>query len=291
MEYTIKNEFLSVTAQTFGAELMSIKNLKNNVEYLWQGDEKYWTGRAPNLFPFCGRLTNNQYTYHGKTYFMERHGFARLFEFEFLNKTENSLSFILKSNEQTRKMYPFDFEHTITYVLDKNTLKTVYWAKNVGNETMYCAFGGHPAFNVPINDEGEFEDYYLEFKNGYTPVEMDFKEYLYTGEVIPFEVDKANRHHLKRDFYIHKAHFIIDEGFSCALKSPKSDKSVTLTYPNMKYLGLWHTFELEAPFICIEPWSSIPSYFGKVDDIETKLELFSVEPNKEASLSFDITVE
>lgn len=290
MEYTIKNEFLSVSAQTFGAELTSIKNLKNDTEYLWQGDEKFWTGRAPNLFPFCGRLTENQYTYRGKTYHLQRHGFARSCEFEFLAQTENSLSFILRSNEETRAMYPFEFEHTITYVLTDNTLKTIYRAKNLSNETMYCAFGGHPGFNVPLGNDGTFEDYYLEFKKGTRQVEMAWKDYLYTDNVIPFELED-NRHHLKRDFFIHEAHFIIDEGYSCSLKSDKSDKSVTLTYPNMKYLGLWNTFELEAPFLCIEPWSSIPSYYGKIDDLETKLELFALREGEEKSLSFDITIE
>ncbi len=290
MEYTIKNEFLSVTAQTFGAELMSIKNLKNDTEYLWQGDAKYWEDRAPNVFPVCGRLTDNKYTYRGKTYSMQRHGFARTSEFELLEKTENSLTFILRANEQTRECYPFEFEYTITYILDKNTLKTVYWAKNFGKNTMYCAFGGHPAFNVPLGSDGDFEDYYIEFKNGSTQTELLFKDFLFTGNFAPFKVD-GNCLNLKRDFFIHDAHFILEDGGKCALKSKKSDKSITVTYPQMKYLALWHTFDLPAPFLCIEPWTSIHSYYGKIDDLETKLDMFSLEANEEKSVSFDITIE
>ena len=32
---------------------------------MWNGDPAYWKGRAPNLFPYVGRLTNDCYTYGG----------------------------------------------------------------------------------------------------------------------------------------------------------------------------------------------------------------------------------
>ena len=91
MQYLIKNEFLSITVSTKGAELTSIKNLKNNVEYLWQGDAKYWGSSAPNLFPICGRLIEKEYTYRGKSYHLNNHGFARSSEFKLFQKTENTL--------------------------------------------------------------------------------------------------------------------------------------------------------------------------------------------------------
>lgn len=289
MTYTIKNKFLSVTAKSLGAELTSIKNLKNGTEYLWQGDAAYWEEQAPNVFPVCGRLTENKYTYRGKTYFLQRHGFARTSEFELLKKDETSLTFILKANDKTRQAYPFEFEYTVTYVLDNNMLKTIYSAKNLGNDTMYCAFGGHPAFNVPLDADGNFEDYYIEFKSGSTQTELLFKDFLFTGNFKPFKVNK-NRLDLKRDFFIHDAHFIIESGGQCILKSTKSDKSITVTYPQMKYLALWHTFDLPAPFLCIEPWTSIHSYYGKIDDLETKLDMFALSSGEEKSAGFDITI-
>ena len=76
MIYTIENDSIRVQISDVGAELQSIVGKKDNTEYLWQGDAQYWSGRAYNLFPICGRLTDGKYTYQGKTYEMNLHGFA-----------------------------------------------------------------------------------------------------------------------------------------------------------------------------------------------------------------------
>ena len=75
MNYTLKNDLLTITISDLGGELQSVKG--NGCEYLWQGDPSYWTGRAPLLFPICGRFFDGRYTYAGKTYEMGTHGFLR----------------------------------------------------------------------------------------------------------------------------------------------------------------------------------------------------------------------
>ena len=79
MLLTLDNGLLSLTVDTLGAQMMSLK--KEGTEYLWQGDPQYWGDRAPILFPFIARLTNNSYTYKGKLYPMTIHGFANASEF------------------------------------------------------------------------------------------------------------------------------------------------------------------------------------------------------------------
>ena len=81
MIYTIENDVLRVDIENIGAELMSIYSKKTGTEYLWQGDKKYWGSRAPLLFPICGRLYKNEYTYKDKKYEMMLHGFARKMAF------------------------------------------------------------------------------------------------------------------------------------------------------------------------------------------------------------------
>ena len=78
----IENEFLTVDVNENGAELWSIKSKKTGIEYLWQGNAEYWKGRAPILFPICGRLFEGKYFYDGKEYAMPIHGIAKLFCFE-----------------------------------------------------------------------------------------------------------------------------------------------------------------------------------------------------------------
>ena len=94
MNYIIENQSLMVTVSTLGAELMSIKSKTNGIEYLWQGDEKYWSGRAPNMFPICGRLWDKKYTYLGKEYTMPNHGIAR----------GSELTLKEKKNDETEKI-------------------------------------------------------------------------------------------------------------------------------------------------------------------------------------------
>ena len=73
----ISNQHLIVTMTQEGGTLTSIRDAKTGREYLWQGDPAYWTGQAPNLFPFVGRLYEKTYTLHGKAYPMTIHGFVR----------------------------------------------------------------------------------------------------------------------------------------------------------------------------------------------------------------------
>lgn len=67
MLYEIKNDKLSITADTFGAELHSIK--LNGKEYLWQcGDA--WKRYAPILFPFICSPKDRTYKAGGQEYHM-----------------------------------------------------------------------------------------------------------------------------------------------------------------------------------------------------------------------------
>ena len=84
MKITISNSQLTATINTLGAELISL--VKNNKNYIWQVDEKYWNKTSPVLFPIVGRLKNDSYSFNGKTYQLPRHGFARNMEFSFDKK-------------------------------------------------------------------------------------------------------------------------------------------------------------------------------------------------------------
>ena len=70
MNYQLKNDKLTVTVASLGAEILSVK--RGDTEYMWQRDPRYWKGTAPVLFPFCGRSWDNVYTYGDKTFEMCR---------------------------------------------------------------------------------------------------------------------------------------------------------------------------------------------------------------------------
>jgi galactose mutarotase-like enzyme len=79
--HVLENEFLSVGILNKGAELCSISNKINGLEYLWQAEPSVWAFHAPNLFPVVGNCINNQIQIDGIKYPMQRHGFARHSQF------------------------------------------------------------------------------------------------------------------------------------------------------------------------------------------------------------------
>ncbi|MGN0653777.1 MAG: aldose 1-epimerase family protein, partial [Oscillospiraceae bacterium] len=109
MRYILENDMLRVEVDSFGAELKSVKSKKNDREYMWYADKKFWARTSPVLFPFVGSVKNKEYILDGKRYPMGQHGFARDMEHSFLSKTDDEIYFELKSNEETLSKYPFEF--------------------------------------------------------------------------------------------------------------------------------------------------------------------------------------
>lgn len=142
MEYILENEQLKVIVSDVGAEIRSIIGKKTGTEYLWQGDPTYWAGRAPVLFPICGRLTEGKYTWKGQTYEMKLHGFARHSTFTAEKVSGEAVTFLLAANGETKKIYPFDFEFRMTYTLSGGTVECRYDVKNEQEEDLPFAVGG-----------------------------------------------------------------------------------------------------------------------------------------------------
>lgn len=59
--YTLENELLKLTLNSLGAQLCSVTG--SGRDYLWNGNPKYWSWHSPILFPFVGRLKNDEYIY------------------------------------------------------------------------------------------------------------------------------------------------------------------------------------------------------------------------------------
>ena len=185
MNYTLKNDLLTIEVSDFGGELQSITG--NGCEYLWHGDPTYWTGRAPLLFPICGRFFGGKYTYAGKTYEMGTHGFVRHSVLTLSSHSDTELVLQLCANEETCKQYPFDFSFTVTYTLSGNRLIVSATVENTGKEVLPFAFGGHPGFSVPLSGNSDFSDWYLEFSEPCHPNELIFSDTCFdTGKTRPY---------------------------------------------------------------------------------------------------------
>lgn len=290
MLITIQNTFLSLTVDTLGAQMMSIRGA-DGCEYLWQGDPEYWGDRAPTLFPFIGRLMDHSYRYHGKTYTMGIHGFAAQAEFSPEERTEDKLVLTLSSSIATLVVYPFDFTLEVTYQLKGSSIEIATRVRNQSGETMPFSLGGHPGFRVPLNDGERFEDYYLEFSQACRPDRILFTPtILVSGEVTPLELEGGRVLPLKHGLFDDDAIILKHAAREVALKSRVSNRSVTVSYPYMPYIGFWHWPQKDAPYVCIEPWSSLPGRQDVVEEVSCRTDMVQLPAGKTYENVWTITI-
>lgn len=281
MIYTIQNEYLTVKIHEKGAQIWSVVD-NDDTEYLWQGDEKYWGDRAPNLFPYIARMTNGQYLFNGKIYHMDIHGFAKDMIFKTEQISDSHIVFSITDTEETYAQYPFRFCFSIICKLEGCKLNITYYVRNDDEKTMYFGVGGHPGFNVPFDKDTCFENYYLEFASVRDVKRVGFSEDCFvTGELEEFSLEAGVRLALLHNIFDDDAIVLKDMANSVILSSRQGSKSIRVNYPDMPYLGIWHMPKTDAPYVCIEPWTSLPSRKGIVEDIEKQPDLISLNPNCE----------
>lgn len=257
MLYTLKNDYVQIKIESFGAELKSLISQQTGYEYIWKSDPAYWKRSSPILFPFVGRLQGQHYLHKGKTYEMGQHGFARDMEWSILAKKDESIAFLLTDNKETYKKYPFHFQLIQKYSLSGRKVTVRWIVINTDKKIMYFSIGAHPAFMCPVlteegmcriqfdtqgslfykklNDESLVQEqiYELPLKKGI----WEFTKNVFDQDAYVFE-----------NYQIGRAAFLDDNN--------KPYLSVSFNAP---VTGIWSPPHKNAPFVCIEPW------FGRCD--------------------------
>ena len=290
MIYTLRNSEIEVQVSSKGGELVSLRDAEQT-EYIWIGDATYWKRHAPQLFPCIGRLTNNQYRMDGALHEMGQHGFLRDYELTKVEESETSLHLRLTSDASTRQLYDRVWIVDIFYTLCGKTLSVKFQVRNCDARTMRFGYGIHPGFNVPLNPALRFEDYRLDFHEVSIPKQMELTErYTISGGMHDYALEEDRYLPLQHSLFDHDAIILKDMPHTVTLGSQKDEKKVTVTFRDMPYLGIWHAPETDAPFVCIEPWSSLPSTDGVIDEFETKPDFITVEPEQTYTNRWSISI-
>lgn len=278
MIYTIGNECLTVSVNDLGAQLWSIRS-HDGTEYLWQGDPEYWSDRALTIFPYVARLWQGQYELDGERHVLPIHGFAPTSAFTLEEKTQNRMVLALESSEETWAQYPRRFVFRVIYALEGDTLSVTYEVENRDERTMYFGLGGHPGFNVPLEAGLRFEDYRLRFGVPCSPVRVGFTEDCFvSGQDAPFPLEDGCVLPMRHALFDDDALVLRDMARSVTLEAPGGTRSVTVTFPDMPYLGIWHWPRKDAPYVCIEPWRSLPARQGETAVLERQENLVHLAP-------------
>ena len=289
----LENELLKVMIADSGAELSSVYDKEKQTERLWDANPEVWNRHAPILFPFVGKVIGGVYRINGQEYEMKtQHGFARDMEFECVEAAETSVTHRLLPTEKTKQLYPFEYELLVTHKLDAENprLLHVNWeVKNNGSDVMYYSIGGHPAFTVPVKESKERENYYLEFPDA--PIRrVEFTPACFiTGKEDPFEIEK-HRYPLHHTMFNDDAIVLKGVAGWTRLASSKGSRAVTLIAPDLPVYGFWHMPKTDAPYVCIEPWSSLPSRQDVVEEFSCKSDMIQLAPRNTYENQWSITV-
>ena len=220
---------------------------------------------------------------------MELHGFARKLEFEPVEQGIDYVILELRSTIVTIARYPFDFTLRVIYALNRNKVEIVYQVENRGSRYMPFAIGGHPGFRVPLIEGEEFTDYELEFTHACKPDRILFTPQVFvSGKEEPSDFEK--KLDLRHDLFDDDAIVLKNMCREVTLRSKRSQRGVCVSYPDMPYLGFWHLDKTDAPYVCIEPWTSLPSRQDIVEDIACKSDMLQLAPGKTYENQWSITV-
>lgn len=288
---TLKNEFLQVVINELGAELTSVRSLDNDLEYIWRADKQVWGRHAPVLFPIVGRLKEDHYEYQGTTYEMHQHGFARDSKFEVVDANETHATLKLTDSDKSHKLYPFEFELVISFDLKDHELHETYRVYNPDAENpLLFSIGGHPGFNTNLGAGQVFEDVRLSVAPKKTYQQIPLKAPLNDADNA-FSVDFSkslplNHEAFKDDAIILELH---NQETTLMLDNQKNDHGVALTIENAPYVGVWSPYPTKGDFVCIEPWWGIADNVNSSGKLEEKMGIVNLEPQSEASQSFEIS--
>ncbi len=291
MIHTIQNSQLQLSVKQVGAEICSIKSVVTGREFIWDANPEVWANHAPVLFPIVGALKDETYQYNGQEYSLPQHGFMRHNRnIELFEKTENSLSFVLRSNDATKMVYPFEFEFITKYELQGCKIIVSHEIRNNANDEMYFSVGAHPAFKCPLNDNETYSDYYLEFEE----TEQSKSWQIVKGGLIgtgTFEVfNNSNIIQLHPTIFNNGALVFKDlKSKKISLKSIKSKQIVSISYEGFSYMGIWA--KPQAEFVCIEPWLGIADSVNSNQDITAKEGVIKLKGGEIFKASYLIEIE
>lgn len=293
---SISNGSLTASIDTMGAQLMSLR--KGESEYLWQGDSNWWPRRAPILFPIVGVLKNGNAESAEGTVTLARHGLARLNQFEVVEQSVFSVTLQLKSTEETRKVYPYDFELKLIFSVAGDTLTQTYEVTNPANVVLPFTLGAHPAFNIPIPgvEAASLDQYHLLFTRSWTSYGPSItdeglcdyttpQKLIVDSDTLPLSWELIDR---EKTITLED---VPDRRITLAANVDATSEThgIQMDFEGFDYLGIWSAAP-GCPFVALEPWCGIADTVDCDGIFEHKPGIIRLEPGQSIAKTMNIKV-
>lgn len=290
MSYGLKNGSLRAEVTEHGAELIGLWD-GGGVQYIWEGDPAYWSGRNPNLFPLVGDLKDGEVRAGDKLCRMGRHGFARRKDFTPVRQADDEITLELREDEDTLAQYPFPFCFQVTHKLLPDGFSTTYRVKNTGSEPMPYCVGGHTAFRCPLLPGEVFEDYRLVFDR-----EEDTLSPCLTDEGrISFQKTArilAGSRELPLDrAQLEKYNTLMFRELRSqrvSLVNPATGRGVRMDFSQFPMVAFWSV--PGANYLCLEPWQGCAATDGEGGQFTDKPYHIALAPGEERTHTYTVTL-
>ncbi len=254
MNKTISNDFLTVTINSLGAEIVSIKT-KDGTERLWQAEKTIWARQAPILFPWTGRIVGKAFSHKAKYFDAPIHGFLHSTEHSVKTEEKNAITFSV--NYGKNDYFPFSFCAEQTFELSKETLTHSVKIINTSTETMPFGLGFHPGFICPFSNKNDTNNYSIHFDTPQTVKTILMTEGHPNGEKEDINLPLQLSNSLFNNDSICLANFKTN---TITLLEENTENKIVMTIDGFPYVLLWSATTPTLQFICIEPWNTLPDY-------------------------------
>lgn len=280
----IGNGQLSVTVETLGAELFSVRTA-DGAEWLWQGDPKYWSGRAPILFPVVGRTPEGFITVGGIKYPIGNHGFARSSEFAVVESSADRVRLRIADSAATRASFPFAFSLDLVFAIEGGALVSRAEVTNTGDVAMPFSFGFHPAFQWPLPGAAG-KAHWLTLAEPEEPPTHRLGDKLVLARGVEPSVFVKGRYQPKAADFERDAIIIEKIASPSVTFGVDGGAQIKVGWQGLSSLGIWQ--KPGAPYLCIEPWQGLPPWVGGSVALEDRPGSVALEPG--VTRSFTMTV-
>ncbi len=154
---------------------------------------------------------------------------------------------------------------------------------------MYFSVGAHPAFNIPLTKNTNYNDWFLTFGTnenaGIYPLNKDG---LIVQNANSF-FDNTNKINLSKELFYNDALIFKNlKSKTIKIESDKNEHGILMEFNDFPYYGIWSA--KDANFVCLEPWCGISDTESSDGKLMNKEGINTLQSNETFIRNWSVTL-